>query len=147
MVSRNTTNSKNDHFLKQTLFIATESKDPSTKVGAIITDPKGRVVSQGRNGFPMGVNDTEIPREIKYLRTLHAELNCILFAKQDLDGHTIYISAPPCAQCMAAIIQSGITTVICYKSEITMREPWITSCNEAVKLAEEAVIIYIQVDQ
>jgi dCMP deaminase len=146
VVKHNGVSNKTDHFLRQTLLIAEASKDPSTKVGALITDKKGRVVSQGRNGFPMGVNDTEVTREIKYLRSLHAELNAILFATKNLDDCTMHVSAPPCAQCMAAIIQSGITKIICYTSEIESREPWLTSCNEAVKLADEAEIVYIQVE-
>ena len=135
-------NNKDYHFLKQTILISSQSKDPSTKVGAIIVDPKGRVVSQGRNGFPVGACDTEISRNRKLLRTLHAELNAILFATKDLDGCTIYVSAPPCAQCMAAIIQVGIIRVVFLESSKAFDERWAESCNEGAKLANEAGITY-----
>jgi deoxycytidylate deaminase len=39
--------------------VATLSKDPSTKVGAVIFDDKKRLVSAGYNGLPRGVLDSE----------------------------------------------------------------------------------------
>ena len=39
--------------------IGSWSKDPSTKVGAVIVDDKNRIVSVGYNGFPRGVEDSE----------------------------------------------------------------------------------------
>ena len=37
--------------------VATWSKDPSKKVGAIIVGNHGQVLSQGYNGFPRGMDD------------------------------------------------------------------------------------------
>ena len=141
------TGEKSQHFLKQTLLIAEQSKDPSTKVGAVIVDRRGRVLSQGRNGFPIGVSDRGIPRDRKLLRTLHAELNAILFATKDLEDCTIYVSAPPCAACMAAIIQVGITRVICYEADSAFSARWQDSADEAKLLAEEAEVILIEVER
>ena len=42
-------------YLKLAKEISTWSKDPSTKVGAIIVGSKGQVISQGYNGFPRGI--------------------------------------------------------------------------------------------
>jgi dCMP deaminase len=74
-------------------LVSTWSKDPSTQVGAVITRGKF-VVSLGFNGHPKGVADTperlEI-RENKYRTIIHAEINAILTAKQDLEGCTIYL--------------------------------------------------------
>jgi len=91
------------------------SKDPSTQVGAVIFDEHRRFVSAGYNGFPRGVNDTEErlhDRPTKYRLTLHAEKNAILFATASLEGSTIVVTHPCCAQCAAQIIQSGIKHVI-----------------------------------
>ena len=59
-----------DHrFLALAEHISHWSKDPSTKVGAVITHRSKRVVSMGFNGLPAGVEDTEerlTNREIKY---------------------------------------------------------------------------------
>ena len=95
--------------------VAKLSKDPSTKVGAVIFDPKRRIVSAGYNGFARGVKDSEgrlLDRDKKLKLTLHAEKNAILFATAPLDGCTIVVTHPCCAQCAAQVIQSGIKNVV-----------------------------------
>lgn len=95
--------------------VAKLSKDPSTKVGAVIFDPKRRIVSAGYNGFARGVEDTAERlenRDVKYRLVLHAEKNAILFATAPLDGCTIVVTHPCCAQCAAQVIQAGIKTVV-----------------------------------
>ena len=103
-------------FLELAGTVAQWSKDPSTKVGAVIVDDKNRVVSMGFNGFPRGTSDAEQrygDRELKLKQIIHAEINAILFAKQDLAGYTLYVTPlSPCAQCASAIIQSGISRVV-----------------------------------
>lgn len=102
-------------FMAMAKEVASWSKDPSTKVGAYISRDK-RPVMHGFNGFPAECDDSpEIyaNRERKYRRVLHAEQNAILFAKQDLDGCTIYVTHAPCSRCVAMIIQSGITRIVC----------------------------------
>jgi dCMP deaminase len=53
-----------------------------------------------------------VNREQKILRTIHAEANAILFARQSLDGSTLYVNLPPCSSCAAKIVQTGITRVV-----------------------------------
>ena len=58
------------------------SKDPSTKVGAVLVRDN-RIVSVGYNGFPEGVDDSEERynnRELKYDLVVHAEVNAIISA-------------------------------------------------------------------
>ena len=45
-------------FLDLAEHISKWSKDPSTKVGAVIVDSYRRIVSTGYNGFPQGVMDS-----------------------------------------------------------------------------------------
>lgn len=95
--------------------VAKLSKDPSTKVGAVIFDPKRRLVSAGYNGFARGVHDTPDrlhDRETKYKLVLHAEKNAIMFATAPLEGCTMVVTHPCCAQCAALTIQSGIKHVM-----------------------------------
>lgn len=105
-----------DHrFLGLASFIAGWSKDPSTKVGAVIT--KGnKIVSVGYNGFAHGVEDTDArlnEREVKYKLVVHAEPNAIITAKQDLTGCTMYVwPLMPCHACASLIAQAGITKVV-----------------------------------
>ena len=103
------------------------SKDPSTKVGAVIFDPKRRIVSAGYNGFARGVNDTPERlenRDVKYRLVLHAEKNAIMFATAPLEGCTIAVTHPCCAQCAAVIIQSGIKHVIWPKPDDAFVSRW-----------------------
>ena len=102
-------------FLDMAKLVGSWSRDPSTKVGAVIT--KGKfVVSLGFNGHPAGLPDTLERlenREEKYKTILHAELNAILTSRRDLNGCTIYIwPYLCCSQCAAVIIQSGIKQVV-----------------------------------
>lgn len=99
------------------------SKD-STKVGAVIADTEHRVLSVGYNGFPSGAND-DIPerhlRPAKYLYTEHAERNAIFSAAKNgvsLRGSIIYLEWFPCADCARAIIQSGISAIVCGKPDL-----------------------------
>lgn len=91
------------------------SKDPSTKVGAVIFDEKRRIISAGYNGFARGVRDDLKrlhDRETKLKLTLHAEKNAMLFATAPLDDCTMVVTHPCCAQCAAQTIQAGIKHVI-----------------------------------
>jgi len=107
--------------------IATLSKDPSTKVGAVIFDPKRRIVSAGYNGFARGVPDDPTlleNRDTKYKLILHAEKNAILFATAPLDGCTLVVTHPCCAQCAALLVQAGIKHVIWPKPAAVFAERW-----------------------
>lgn len=95
--------------------VAKLSKDPSTKVGAVIFDPKRRIVSAGYNGFARSVKDTPerlTNRSVKYSMVLHAETNAILFATAPLGDCTIVVTHPCCARCAAQVVQSGIKHVL-----------------------------------
>lgn len=117
-----------DHrFLDMAALVSTWSKDPSTKVGAVITRGKF-VVSLGFNGHPAGVEDSAArlqDRETKYRTIIHAELNAILSARQPLDGCTLYVVPfMPCSSCGAVIVQAGIKRVVTLESN---NERWAES--------------------
>lgn len=88
------------------------SKDCHKKVGAAILNPDWRLVSTGYNGFPSGVRDKTFDVENRLALTVHAEINAIISAKQDLSDCRIFIyPCLPCSQCAGAIVQAGITEV------------------------------------
>lgn len=102
-----------NRFLELAKLIATWSKDPSTKCGAVLVRPDKSIASMGFNGFPRNMDDDEKLyeiREIKYDRVIHAEMNAILFCKDPfpLNGYTLYTSAPCCSRCAIHMIQVGI---------------------------------------
>lgn len=128
-----------DHrFMRQAFQIAEWSKDPTTKVGAYVADHRNRIVGQGYNGPPRGTADNpDIDRATKLRRTLHAELNAVLFAQRDLTGCTLYTTHHPCAQCAAVIVQAGITRVV-YANELSSK--WAEDATEAQAMFGEAGI-------
>ena len=104
-----------NNFMGLARHIALWSKDPSTKVGAVIVDDRRVIVGHGYNGFPRGVEDSEArlnDRASKYKHVVHAELNAILNSRGSLEGCTLYTTLEPCTDCAKAIIQSGITRVV-----------------------------------
>ena len=107
--------------------VAKLSKDPSTKVGAVLFDEKRRIVSAGYNGFARGVADTDdrlSNRDVKYRLVLHAEKNAILFATGPTHGCTMVVTHPCCAQCAALIIQAGVAHVMWPKPAAEFEERW-----------------------
>lgn len=130
-----------EYFMTLALVASLKSKDSSTQVGAVITDNKSRkVISSGYNGFPRYVDDDKIPqtRPEKYLYVVHAELNAILHAERNLSDCSLYVTSFPCSECMKAVIQTGIKTVI-YLNELSGGN-WESSRNATMKLAELASI-------
>lgn len=115
---------------------AQRSKDPSTQVGACIVGQNNEILSVGYNGFPKGCSDDTNSwkrdgdfLETKYAKVCHAELNCILLRRGNVQGTRLYVTLFPCNECAKAIIQSGIKEVI-YKSD-----KYATS--SATKIAKE----------
>lgn len=127
-----------NRFLDLAYFISKWSKDPSTKVGAVIVDNDRRIVSTGYNGFPIGVGDAAelyANRDYKYEHVVHGEMNAILFARRDLNYHTLYtVPFMPCSRCAAMIIQSGIMRVVAPYSN---NPRWKESFDRTIKLFTE----------
>lgn len=125
-------------------FVSTRSKDPSTKVGAVITFPNHRIVSLAYNGLPQRIVDSDerlSNREFKYELIIHAEANAMLFAKVDMEGAYLYTwPYPPCSRCAAMIIQVGICRVVSPALPSYVKERWGKSCELAEQIFKEAGI-------
>lgn len=138
-------------FLKMAQLVASWSKDPSTKVGAIIVNHKRQVCGTGYNGFPRGIEDTDErlnDRPTKYALVVHAEANAILSATcADLDDFDLYVTHMPCTGCAKLIIQSGVGTVYVPLHTATL-PTWSEEQEAAVEMLAEAEIIlrHIQLD-
>lgn len=143
-----TLNKWDSRFLKAAEEVASWSKDPSTKVGCVIVDPElQRRVGEGFNGFPRFLSDApELyqEREIKYSRTLHAELNAVLFASKT-EGCTAYVTHPPCGACSLVLIQAGISRVVARLPNADLLSRW--GCMQKARgFFEEAEVEYELVD-
>jgi len=124
-------------FIHLARHVAGWSKDPSTKVGAVIVDGK-RVVSIGYNGPPRGTSDGEMVRDEKLRRTIHAEENALLFANRSVVGCRIYVTHPPCAHCTAVLIQAGISEIYYDAPSLEFMERWRDNIVTSVQMCAEA---------
>lgn len=121
--------------------MAALSKDPSTKVGAVIFSPERRLISAGYNGLPRGVEDTDErlrDREVKYKMIRHAEANAISFATAPLVGATLVCTHPCCAQCAGAAIQAGIGRLIWPWPKPEFRQRWADDMLLVEEMCSEA---------
>ena len=130
-------------FINLASLVASWSRDPSSKVGAVIIRPDLTVASLGYNGLPRRVSDDPArlaDRDTKLLYTVHAELNAILAAKEPLHGYSIFVwPFQPCSGCAAAIIQAGISEVFC--PEFPDASRWEESFNAARTMLHEAGVV------
>lgn len=120
--------------------IAQWSKDPSSKVGAVLVNDKRQVVGLGYNGFPRGTSDDYAfyaDRPTKYRRVVHAEVNAVLNATSSTEGATAYVTHPCCSQCMALLIQSGVKRVV-YEENPDLLDRMGESIFEGLDMAREA---------
>ncbi len=148
------------HFLGLAAYHSRMSKDPSTRVGAVIVGPDREVLSAGFNGFPRGIADTPdrlLRRETKLQLIVHAELNAILAAARlgmRIKDCTLYLAAtddsdavwggPPCTRCVVEIIQSGIREIVSYPRK-AVPSRWHDDLDVAMGLIREAEMGYREV--
>jgi|SRR5271157_5343519 len=99
-------------YLNMARYVATKSKDPSTKAGAVIVRPDNSLCSIGFNGFPKGMKDDPelyADREKKYSRTVHCEVNAEILTGERVVGYTLYTwPFASCDRCAVQMIQAGI---------------------------------------
>lgn len=132
-------------FLRCAELTAESSKDESTKLGAVIVDPNGQIISVGRNTLPHNVKNTPTrqSRPEKYYWFVHAERQSIYTAArngQSTYGATMYCSCGmSCADCAIAIIESGIEEVW-FRSYDTTQHPerWLESAKRSKIMFDEA---------
>jgi len=138
----------NERLVSLAETVAGWSKDPSTKVGAVIARPDNTIASVGYNGFPRGVADDPeryADREEKYALVIHAEVNAIINSREALNGYSVYLTHPPCSNCAAALINSGIAKVIYKKPGEDLISRWGPSLDRAFNVLDEAGVERVEV--
>lgn len=137
-------------------YYSKASKDPSTKVGAVVVNfyerASGKVVGLGYNGFPPGVDDNPERynnRELKYKLVTHAEVNACVDAGPKAAGATLYVfpsfMLPPiCNECCKIAIASGISEIVGYDFDPNdeRAKRWEESIKISRLLCEEADVAY-----
>lgn len=93
--------------MQRALALATDAADHAEiPVGAVVVDPEGRIVAEGRN-----------TRETTHDPTGHAEIEALRSAAAsagswNLEGHTLVVTLEPCIMCAGAILQARIGRVV-----------------------------------
>lgn len=138
-------------FMKQVYLVAEKSKDPSTKIGAVLVRDR-HIISSGFNGFPINVKDKKErynKRELKYEFVVHGEDNAVLaaarFGISTLDT-TLYTQGIPCCECAKSVIQGGIKEIIVHKQWSMGHSRWKDSCKISSVMFKEAGIPIVYLD-
>ena len=146
----------NTYFLDIADVVRTKSKDPNTKVGAVIVGPEDQIVSTGFNGFPRGVGETQDyrwERPEKYQWVEHAERNAIYnaarhgVALRDCRLYFVGMGPPtlPCTDCARAIIQAGIIEIIARPFK-PLPASWVDNLAISSLMLQEANIDFWEVE-
>lgn len=109
-----------EYFMGIAVFTSLRSKDPSSKVGAVIVNKENHILGTGYNGFVAGIKEEQFSweREGEWLQTkypyvVHAEANAILNSTaSDLSACRIYTTLFPCNECAKKIAQKKMKEVI-----------------------------------
>lgn len=144
-----------DYFMAMTYLVAMKSKDPSSKIGALIIGPDKEIRSTGFNGLPRGMEDGRPEREQrpqKYSYYEHGERNAVYNAARmgtSVNGCTMYTQGIPCADCGRAVIQAGIKKIVVdarYDAEAraVSDKLWSESCGRAKEMLLEAGVEIVE---
>lgn len=132
-------------FIDLATMVGGWSKEPRSRVGAVIVRPDRSIASLGFNGFPRGVDDSDerlANRALKNSIAVHAEMNAILAAHSSVKGCTIYVTPLlPCSHCAGAIVQSGIIRVVATCGQ--MSQDWLESAKISQIIFDEAGVEYL----
>lgn len=121
-------------FLRLALSISEWSKDPKTRVGAVLVNTEKTVVATGFNGLPRRIEDDPnilSDRDLKNRLTIHAEMNAILNCRVPLDGLTMFVTNHPCHECAKMIVAAGIVAVHALNPTGEFEEKWKDSILQA----------------
>lgn len=111
--------------------VAKRSSCVRAQVGAVIVDPRNRIVATGYNGPPAtlasekhlgtpAVCEFDCPRAFgaqvssyDNCIAIHAEANALLFCdRRDSEGGTIYTTHVPCGDCIKLVANSGLVRIV-----------------------------------
>jgi dCMP deaminase len=130
-----------DFYLEMCQYISSRSKDPSTKVGAVIVRPDNSVCSVGFNGFPRGMPDKAelyANREEKYSRIIHGEINALAHSREPVKGYTLYTTPfMPCDRCFVQMVQNGIVRFVAPKATQEQLTRWGPAFEKVRQYARE----------
>ncbi len=127
-------------FYRMAELVATRSKDPDRKVGALLVS-SNTTIAFGYNGLPGGVPDV-FPMDKDLM--LHAEFNCILHADVT-EGTAMYVTRFPCKRCAETMKERGVAKLVAPRPMFD-HPKWGPNWLEADAILVHASIKYVEVD-
>lgn len=125
-----------EYFLQIASSVATRAACTRSQVGAVLVK-ENRIISTGYNGSPAGethcldggcprglLSYDELPPGSDYSSciALHAEINCLAYARDEARGGTLYVTRAPCDWCSKVIKAFGIERVVYPTQEMEVPE-------------------------
>ena len=114
--------------------LANRSTCVRRKVGCVLTDMKGRILSAGYNGVPSGwTHCTSVASECpgakepsgegyEKCQAIHAEQNALLFCN-DIDKiFTCYVTTAPCMHCVKMLLNTQCQAIVYMEDHVTAKE-------------------------
>lgn len=122
------------YFLDIAELVAARSTCDRAYVGCVLVKDR-RIVSTGYNGSIKGHPHCDevghlLNEEGRCIRTIHAEQNALLHARENLEGATAYITHEPCETCTKLLNQAGIKRIV-------FRHPYPNKWNQHFKQGME----------
>lgn len=117
---------RDEVYLQMAETLATRGTCPRRKVGCILTDRDGRVLSMGYNGVPAGQPHCSDPcsgstckgasypsgQGLEFCEAIHAEQNAILMLPDPRDLHTAYCTTFPCNSCIKLLLGTNCQRIV-----------------------------------
>lgn len=125
-----------EYFMAIAILVSLRSKDPSSKVGAVLVRDN-KILGTGYNGFPTGCDESQFSwdRDVegkgwtntKYPYVIHAEANALLNTVSDPKGGEIFVTLHPCNECAKMLIQGGIKRVTYLSDKHRDADPFVSA--------------------
>ena len=129
---------------------ASMSRDPSTKVGALLLGGRYEVLASGWNGAPRGCNadkdERYSDRNQKLWWATHAEANAVAnaaMAGTSTHGAVLVVTHPPCITCAKLAVQAGVAMVICNGPDAGFALRWASDLELTKRLFKEVGVKYM----
>lgn len=114
--------SKDEWFLQIALVVSKQATCARRKVGAVIVDERGYILSTGYNGLPSGfVHCIDKPchgaqfssgTQLDCCQALHAEQNAIARLREPFEAVTMYVTTEPCVSCTKLALATSIQRIV-----------------------------------
>lgn len=105
--------SEGEWLLRMAEVTAQRSTCSRLQVGAVLVR-SGRLLSTGYNGAPVGEAHCHHTDDQPCTRSVHAEVNALVFAARhgvSTEGASFYVTHAPCYACAGLLINAGVEAV------------------------------------